>query len=366
MDYKSTETFEQHIEIITEDYVEGFEPVEVYENDKMYWAYYRIKKSVYAEMKAKKKNESIQNALSKYVSGISSAKNNKPSEAISFYLQGLQAVKKYLSEETPTKYKEKDIDIGNLIYSDFNQTISDLSIISKTTNISIKCGELLKNPVCFQVTYKNKPIQGIPVNVKYSGGYLRKNNFESNTKGIIEIIPEKISSTNSYEKFTATIDLKEIAQKAVDDLFIRSLATKKEQKSAIVKIQIIAPSIYLKLINIPITNSDKDRILNIFEEKATKLGFTSGNSTIKSDYKVELKLNFESGQKAGNLTSVFLNSEIKIFDKNNNTVWVKNINQIRGVGNTNNEAKEKAFYEYLNSLNRIYFEQGLNTLSCKK
>ena len=98
--YGHIESFDQRIETTVDDYLEGFEPVEFYENESSYWVYFRISKETYVEKKELKKQEALLTALTKYNSGLQEEKANKPKEALAFYLQGLQAIKPYLKEET--------------------------------------------------------------------------------------------------------------------------------------------------------------------------------------------------------------------------------------------------------------------------
>ena len=54
--------FDQIIRISTDDYLEGFEPVDLYENESSYWVYYRISKATYVEKKELKKQQALEAA----------------------------------------------------------------------------------------------------------------------------------------------------------------------------------------------------------------------------------------------------------------------------------------------------------------
>ena len=91
--YGHVESYDQRIETTVEDYLEGFEPVEYYENNDSYWVYFRISKETYAAKKELKKQEALMTALAKYNSGIQEEKSIRPKEALTFYLQGLASNK---------------------------------------------------------------------------------------------------------------------------------------------------------------------------------------------------------------------------------------------------------------------------------
>ncbi|MCD4695740.1 MAG: hypothetical protein K8S16_05820, partial [Bacteroidales bacterium] len=74
------------------------------------------------------------------------------------------------------------------------------------------------------------------------------------------------------------------------------------------------------------------------------------------------KFTYRKGENAGGLFSSYLEGEITISDKKNEQIWAKTLRDIKGVGHSQNEARNKAFLEFLNSLDRIYFKQGIDQI----
>ncbi len=360
-EYGYSESYDQKIQISTDDYLEGFDPVDSYENEGSYWVYYKISKSTYQEMKEKKKQEAVATALAKYKSGLREEQMNKPKEAIAFYLQGLQAIKRYLSEETPTQFDDNTIDIGNELFSSTTEILNSLAIESEKNFITLKRGESFKENLEFRTTYNKKPVQGIPVEFKYTGGYLKKDGQISDVNGMVQLEPEVLYSRNGKEQISATINLKDLAQKAVDDLFIRGLILKRNMKPAIVQVNIEAPNVALAITENSCSNDECDRIENIFNQNAKQYGYGL-KSASTADYNFELSYNYKRGESAGGLVSYYISGKINIKDKSNNVVWAKQIEDIKGVGNNMNEAKNKALSEFQTALDRKYFKQGIDAI----
>jgi len=360
-EYGFSESFDQKIQISTDDYLEGFDPVESYENETSYWVYYKIAKSTYHEMKEKKKREAIAAALAKYQSGITEQNANKPKEALSFYLQGLQAIKRYLNEETPTSLNGSNVDIGNEIYSSASAILNSLEISSNTDEIRVKRGESFDKNLVFVVTYNGNAVQGIPVEFSYTGGYLKKDKQNSDANGKVFLEPEVLYSKNGKEQISAIINLKELSQKAVDDLFIRGLITKRRLKPASVKVIIEAPSVSLKINESSCSNNYCDQINSLFSKNASEYGFQVKEQQ-SSDFVFEFFFGFKKGESAGGLVSAYISGEITIKDSSGKTVWVKETVDVKGVGKNQSEAKEQAFDEFKKALNRNYFKQGLDAI----
>ena len=360
-EYGFSESYDQRIQISTDDYLEGFDPVDFYENESSYWVYYKIAKSTYHEMKEKKKREAIATAFAKYQSGLNEQDANKPKEALSFYLQGLQAIKRYLNEETPTQFNGNNIDVGNELYSSASKILNSLTIESEVGEIKVKRGESFKNNLEFIVLYNNKPVQGIPVEFAYTGGYLKKDRQNSDINGLVQLEPEVLYSRNGKEQITAIINLKELAQKAVDDLFIRGLIVKRRLKPASVQIIIEAPTVAIKISEGSCSGSECDQIKNLFKQNASQYGFEVKGKKA-SDFVFEFFYGFKKGESAGGLVSAYISGEINIKDKSGKTVWVKQTVDIKGVGKNLNDAKTQAFNEFKKALDRKYFKQGFDKI----
>ncbi|MGM0408562.1 MAG: LPP20 family lipoprotein [Bacteroidota bacterium] len=359
--YGYSETFDQKIQVSTDDYLEGFEPVDSYETEDSYWVYYKIDKSTYQEMKEKRKKEAIATALAKYQSGLQEQQINKPKEALAFYLQGLQAIKRYLNEENPTIYNNQNIDIGNELFASINNILNALTIEANRSSVNVKRGDNFKEALEFLVTYKGHPVQGIPVTFLYSGGYLKNDKKDSDAQGFVRLEPETIYSKNEKEQITTSIDLKELAQKSVDDIFIRGLIQKHYIKPATVDIFIQAPSITIIIDKTSCTENQYKTITSTFNENIRQFGFINEPKN-QADYILELYFGYRQGESAGGLVSVYISGELIIKGQSGKTIWTKQTESIKGVGNSVEGAKNKAFEEFVTALNRKFFKQGLDSI----
>lgn len=357
-----TETFDQQIKVSTDDYLEGFEPVDNYENDLSYWVYYRIKESTYRERKELKKKQAVDAAHAKLLSGIQAENSASPKEAITFYLQGLDAIYNYLGEETNILYMGNNIDVGNKLYSSLNQVLSSLRILAETSDMNFKRGETSNQTLVFKTYYGDEPIQGIPVKFAYTGGYLNKDRDISNEDGKVELRPGKIVSKNNQEEFTATIDYVDIAAKAVDNLFIRGLINGYESELARVIIFIEPRSLAISVPEAKCSPDQCNQLIKSFNQLAIDSGYEIqvGN---EADFLFILDYQYRKGESAGGLFSVYLNGDIVVKDKNKTEVWSKKIREIKGVAEEMEAARGRAFAEMVNSLSRIYFKEGITSIN---
>lgn len=359
--YGNTDFFDQRIETISNDYVEGFEPVDNYDTEGSYWVYYRIDKKTYSEAKAKRKSEAIARARAEYVSGKAAEQASNPIEAITFYLQGLSSISEYLAEETLSDLGGQKADLGNSLYTALNRTLASLSIKAMRTEVFVKRGEEPKQPIQFKVLYNGVAIKGIPVVFRYSGGYLNDNSSHTNALGQVVADLKQIHSKNEYEKVFASIDLDEIANIASNDLFIRAMLTEREPETATIQIHISLPKLILVIKEDFCQTNDCERIMQSFEKNVVQSGYLIG-APEDADYSCKLQLRSVNGETAGNLTSVFIEGRISLVNREDKTMWSKSINKLEGVGANPKEAFEEAFSDLTKGLNLIYFQQALEAI----
>jgi len=356
-----SETFDQQIKISTEDYLEGFEPVEYYENDNSYWVYYRISRETYLEKKAAKKEQALNVAKVKYLDAKQEENQNNVVEAITFYLQGLESIYDYLAEDNLVELNGQTIDVGNKTYSDLNALVSSLKVSSLVEEITVKRENSLKEPILFELYYKSNKTKGIPVNFKYSGGYLNQDKGFSDENGIVKIQPGLINSGNLKEEITATIRLEEIAQNAVDNLFIRGLIGKQVPEAAIVVINIIPAGIYLSMEDDNCLDYPCDLIRSSFNEISSNNGFSLLNEK-DADFILEILFSFRKGENAGGLFSSYLDGEIILKNNKGKKLWTKSLKNIEGIGRTPTSSRENAFEEFANDLNHLYLKQAFDQI----
>lgn len=360
-DYGIVENYNQRIEISTSEYLEGFEPIDFYEDEGSYWIYFKVDKAEFHKMKKQKKQAALSVAALKYKAGLKELEENDPRESLTFFLQGLTAISAYLSEDTKTEYEGSSIDIGNELYSSIDQVITGLSIGAKQTSITIKRGGSFSNDLFFFVNFNDKPVYGIPVNFSFTGGYLKKDEDVSDFDGRVELQIGKVNSGNGSEQISATMDLKDIARKAVGDLFIRGLISKRKTEPAIVTVYIEPSTLSIQLDENTCALSDCSKVKSLFDKNAINEGFVLKDMD-QADYVFEVNLNYKPGASAGGLSSVFLHGKILVRDQANKTYWVKELNNIKGVGKNEKEAKTKAFDSFLVSFDKIYFQQGVGSI----
>ncbi len=352
-----SESFTERIEITTDDYLEGFEPVDAYETEDMYWVYFRIRKDTYREMKAKKKRKAMQAAAAKYTSGETAREEGKILQALSFYMQGMESLKGYLSEETITDYEGGSLDVGNALYSAIDELVKKLSLEVQPQQISGKKGGEAREALQFTTSYANNPLGNVPLKLEYSGSYLSRDVLESKSEGSVEYRLDNVGRRPGNYKLTAAIDLQRLTNKAVQDLFIRGMMERKSMPEVRVDVLVEAPTMVLEVVDSECEGLQCRELQEMFGNLCRQNGYLKVDEGNTADYRALLSYSYRNGEQAGGLIAVNIKGKLTLIDKNGSTLYMQELKNIEGIGRGAREAREKAFNEMKSALQRRYFDQ---------
>jgi len=357
--YGVSESYSERIEIESDSYLEGFEPVDYYQSRGQYWIYYRISKQEYRRNEMERREKALESALSKYRSARDEAASRRPMEAIAFSLEGLEKLKGFLGKNLKVETKQDSMDVGGELLGLLREITSALSLSPVEKQVEVKRGSSLSHPLKFRVTYKGQPVSDVPVTLDYSGGYLKSSLKKTDEKGMVSVAPGRLTSGRKREKMEAAIDHESIAVEAVSDVFIRSILKNIEPAGAASHIRIQAPVIAVEVSSPKDMPGYDDKVRGLCRRKAGQYHLVPTDGEIADqdydrgrgrDYSLHITYSFQPGESAGSLTSVYLGSELRLTDSKGKLVARNEISDIKGVGHTVKEAREKAFQSFLTRL----------------
>ncbi len=359
--YGVSESYSERVEIESENYLEGFEPVDYYESENQYWVYYKIREDVYRKNKLRKRDEALTAALSKYRSGRREAEAGCPMEAMAFCLQGMAALKAFLGKDLTIHVhsSEETIDVGNELLALLKKVISRMDIAPVDKEVEVKRGSKLANPLEFRIIYNDKAVEGVPVALNYSGGYLKSGLKQTDEKGRVAVSPGRVTSGKNRETLTAHIDHESIAAHAVSDVFIRSILKNIPSAAVRAEIHILSPILDVKVSSEDTLPGYDEKIRELCNRKAERYHLTTLGKDEIPDYSLDIDYRFEPGETAGGLTSAYLTSELRFTDEQGNVIASEIIEDIKGVGHTSSEASKQAFETFTRKLDRRYIDRML-------
>ena len=358
--YGVSESYSERIEIESDSYLKGFEPVDYYESQGQYWVYYRISKDAYRNNELERREKALTSALEKYRSARSEEDSGHPMEAMASCLQGLEVLKGFLGEDLTVQARKDTMDVGRQLLKVLREAASGLSLTPMDQQVKVKRGSSLPCALEFKVTYKDQSVPDVPVTLEYSGGYLKSSLKRTNKKGLVAVQPGRLTSGRVLESVEATVDHESIAVEAVSDVFTRSILKKMPAAKATFDIHILSPLLAVQVSSQADMPDYEEKIRELCRRKAAAYHLTPAAPDQSHDYSLHISYRFNKGESAGSLTSVYLSAELRLAGKNGNVIARSDIREIKDVGHSLKEAREKAFHSFTIRLSRRSLDQLLD------
>ena len=234
------EMLQNRVKSQSNEFLEGYEFVDAYEDEIRYYSFYRLSKQVFEEAKQQRKKIAADGAWLKYQQAVNHLHARNYLMAYSFFVQAIEGIKDYLQEgviiNTPQGYS---VDLGNGSLTYLDEIISGLRIKSNFNSLSIT-GEAPEEDLVFTITDKNNdPVANMPVKFVYTGAYLLTDTGKTNENGEIRSPEYKAPAQSSRKNLTASIDLKALARMATFDIDIRRMLEKWNRPSVSVMIEFV-------------------------------------------------------------------------------------------------------------------------------
>ncbi|MBK3517993.1 LPP20 family lipoprotein [Carboxylicivirga marina] len=231
------EYIQSRVKATSNEFLEGYEFVDKWEDQSYYYAYYRLSKSEFYALKAKRKQEALQLSLLKYKQAQEARNNYDFILALEQYAAAIDAISGYLNEQTSIETENGTIDLFEVNKDALNDLISELQLEYNTSTLTATAQEKLAESSAIVSVYCYKhPAKMIPVRFNYSGGFLVSDKFKSNSNGKVQS-PEFSMSSKPEETLNVSVDLKALGRQITKNLIVRQLIEKQEPANTILTIK---------------------------------------------------------------------------------------------------------------------------------
>lgn len=358
--YGATEGYSQHINVETNEYIEGFEPTEAYETADRYWVMYTIDKNTYQQKKQERKAKAIQAATDKYNETFKLEQTSDVISALKGYIQALTMLKNHLGESNMTSIDGQEIELGGFLLSKIEKLRSQITIQASEEDIVTKRHEISNIAPTFTVYFENMPLAGAPLKFRYSGGYLVRDKAVANGQGVVQVQISNSAASTTQNYLVASLNWEEIVKIATTDQAMRRLLEPISMPEKTIAITTTAPTVGLRMQpNELVTNAEMHQR---FEEIVNKSALTLEPNANKADYVVEIDFKVEPGESAGGLTSYYCSGAHKISDNSGKVIKQATGQKTRGVSENAETAKRQSVNNYINSLFQLQIPSLLNAV----
>ena len=363
------ESFASSIESTVAENLEGYNLMGEYENKEEVFVYYRLSKSVYAQILENRKRATLGVAYGHYLDASRKHEDGEISVAIERYLIGLDHMSGYLGELNPyTGENGVEFGLDRALFNGLSDCISQLEISSTDdlTQIEISLRSGYRGEYTVQVSSQGKNIGGIALNYSYSRGAIPvRGSTVTSGNG------EAIISMNGFDPGTTRSEL--IVE--VNLTSLRSILSSTSPLAPLVKGLKSTP------LRIPITlESPKIRVTGdemMFGEKRGKGGLISALRAALSEQGVEISEGSDIGSdvltlrvysdtriggEGSGFYTAYLNATLELLGTDQELVMQKNLKRIKGVQLDKERAGEEAYRKAVKEIEGRFIESFVKAL----
>ena len=225
----SESEFRSEIQSTTEANLVEFELIDTWENDREYWVYYRLSKSMYEERKRLKLEKAI--SLSKDLLSKGKAEENvyNIANGLNYYINAFNPIQNHIAEPLLTEYEGRKIFMRNEIYTSLQSLIGKIDLKGEKNKRSTKVGKPLQEPVIIHAVYsdrngKERKVSNLPIRFSFirgSGTILERTLTDS--RGVASVRVAKITSTDKIQIIKAELDLLSSVDNEAESRVIRDI-----------------------------------------------------------------------------------------------------------------------------------------------
>lgn len=345
-------------------FLEGYDVVDVFENENYYYTYLSLSKQKHQELKRARINKALESSLFKfdYAKKLTLEKNF--TEAIKQQIYALEDISEFLSEDL--RYKENQVEkpyvsyLMNSIFTSLNQI--EIQFPSKQLNIKHASDpkEIYIQPIT--VVSQNKPLSMIPVSVFYSWQPGQKLDLITESNGNITLIVPRNCSKNNLEKINILLDtyslVKNISQNRVVQKIFENYQSKKFEFTVTKKLPTVELDVFLIEKNRKNLNALEDELFQLFAADY----FTLASKNVKKDFTITIENKKVENLQVNGKISTKLESRIKITNKSGHIVYQETIHNVIGIGSSTELAEQDALQSLMDKIKMVNYSAMVQTM----
>lgn len=350
-----SEYYRDNIQLSTEQYLEGYELVENWENQRQYWVYYRLSKSKFDQIKQDRINRAVASSKSDFLKAREFTSSGNAPEAMRFYVKSLEDIKDFLGEDLKTDIDGREQGYSSLLFSEMVTELQTIRIAFQKDKLVYTrgAGTDAENLMMTVVDKKDTPVQNAPVDIRFSFSPGKVKQETSNANGQVRVKIPEFDSRKREEFISASINIDKLVKESTDDHMIRRMLEGLNISEYVLPIEIISPKFYLDISEENLGNELKSSIVEReFRNLLERDGLILTNSAEQANFIIRSQTTTQQGTESRGKFTAILNGSLKLENANGQVHWSEEAGNITGLGNSFQAAGDDA-YKSLQSKIRI-------------
>ncbi len=362
-----SEKYQQMIKTTATDDIQDFEQVDVWQDDRNYWVYYRLSKQRYHDIKEQQKSDAVALGLDFFTKARQAEKSNDPVTALGFYYQGFRAIEKYLAEPLRIQFQGTDILLTNEIISDMQLLLDKMQLTVNPTQIMInrivaQSGQTVTAKVVDKSS--QKPITGLPLVAAFEKGAGDVfPDYKTDDSGLAKILLTKISSRDLEQTMAVKVNVLKFAGDNPSSIY-SLVAQKIVVPKAIIVMNVQRPLVYLSSVEKQLgINNPNQQVSNKIKNYLSNAGFEFTTDKSKAELALDVNSNSEKGAVSGSIFITYATSVIRVSSvKDNTEIYATTLDRVKGFSLDYERSSQDAYNKLLENLDNQTLPDLLNAI----
>ncbi len=224
--------------VSTENDIEGYELVDSWGDEKEYWVYYRLSKSLYKANKMRKLDRAKNVASQFYNSGKQSLRNAEVGRAYQDFVKGLASLRDYIDAEITINTDKGEEYLVDALMSELIALNRELKILTSVKDLDVRIARPVEEEIETTVWYQSMAVS-IPLKPYFSTGSGDvPNSFKTNVSGKGSFKIQKVTGGQNLQVLEVSPDIEGMtAEEEGMDLMSRLIRLKTGVPSAKINIK---------------------------------------------------------------------------------------------------------------------------------
>ena len=339
------ESFTSAITTFSEERIEDFEVVDVWEDRNEYWIYYRLSKVQHEQIKREKKQNAMSAAADLYLKGKTAEDSGNLRVAFDLMLRGLYELAAYWNEVNEFDLEGKRVFLDNEIFSHLREMMNHTELTVTPSNIVLNASNGFEKDAMVNLTLDGKPISNALLEYHYRNRkYKSKKNVRTDPQGYAPIAIRNVDQISQQNELTVVLNLKDLTPTDLDQTLMDPLIESLLIPEITLPLAVELPKI---IIISSETNLDNPNQLHwasgALQESLTNKGFTFTSKKDQADYYLYVEASTKEGGTSQGFHVAYLDMKIIVKDASENVVYQASRNGIKGLQLNFEDAGIEAF-----------------------
>ena len=326
--------------------LEGHELVDTWQDATYHYVYYRLSKSQYAAIQARKRQAALSLSTDFLGQARAAIELNQFNEAFNDIIQAFIPLLPYLNEALEVNVDGQSIILSNEINSLLQSLLSGIELSPNKSDLTVKLGQ----PITEKLTVlargnTGQPLGGLPLKIQFRQGAGEVlGNVKTDHEGIGLLQVTSITAALKLQVLEISVDVEELISSVKSPVLI-GIINSISPTSTRVLLNVINPSIYLESSE----SFDGKKLKQLQVEPRIKNhfigeGFHFVENPEDADWQVTLQATASRGTEYSGMFTTFADVSLSAIDRKSGAEIYKNsLSRVKGIDLSYENAANRAF-----------------------